>query len=252
MAYYCKHPDLSLPEDATVIWRYMELWKFQSMIQKNSIFFSRADKQTDKLEGEYPEAMLAELERTFGDGISSDDGITYTFREWHTQKEIRSRLISCWSAAPRESRRMWERYTDSKESIAVCTTIGRFKGCFHDRVEPVVWIGKVRYGEEENRLPNSISKWDGNFWLYPFFAKKDTYRWENEVRAIVNLALRRQAQLADSQDGCYVKADLQILIDSVWIHPQSPERLRGQVRAKLKKHGFGNVEINQSPWDSLP
>ena len=54
MAYYYKHPDLVLPEDTSVIWRYMELWKFQSMLRRNSIFFSRADKQSDEYEGEYP------------------------------------------------------------------------------------------------------------------------------------------------------------------------------------------------------
>lgn len=252
MAYYYMHPDLSLPEDASVIWRYMELRKFQSMIQENSIFFSRADKQTDKLEGEYPEGMLAELERRFGGGIPSDDGINYTFHEWHIQKEIRSRLVSCWSLGPSESRKMWTTYTRSKESIAVCTTIGRLKKCFRDRVEPVVWIGKVRYGEQENRLPNSISKWNANFWLYPFFAKKDCYRWENEVRAIVNIALAKQAQFGHSPNGCYIKADLKILVDSVWINPQSPAELRGQVGVWLDNCGFGNVEIYQSPWDWLP
>jgi hypothetical protein len=252
MAYYYMHPDLSLPEDASVVWRYMELWKFQLMIQENSIFFSRADKQTDKLEGEYPEGMLAELERRFGGGIPSDDGISYTFHEWHTQKEIRSRLVSCWSLGPCESRKMWTAYTQSRDSIAVRSTIERLKNCFHDRVEPVVWIGKVRYGEEENTLPSSISKWNVNFWLYPFFAKKDTYRWENEVRAIVNIALAKQAQFGHRLNGCYIKADLQILVDSVWVNPQSPAELRGQVGACLDNCGLGNVEIYQSPWDCLP
>jgi hypothetical protein len=79
MAYYYKHPDLVLPEDGSVIWRYMDLWKLQAMLQENSVFLSRADKQTDNLEGEYPEGMLAELERRFEDGIPSNDGHTYTF-----------------------------------------------------------------------------------------------------------------------------------------------------------------------------
>ena len=252
MAYYYNHPDLLLFDDACVIWRYMELKRFQSMLEESSIFFSRADEQIDNLEGEYPEGMVAEIERRFEDGIPSDDGKIYTFREWHNQKEIPSRLISCWSVGTTESQRMWTEYTDSKESIAVCSTVGRLKNCFHDKIEPVVWIGKVRYGKKENRLPNSIHRWNVNFWLYPFFAKRDSYTWENEVRAIVNLGFRKQAQLAHSKKGCYVKADLQILIESVYIHPQSRERLIGQVGAKLANYGFRNVEIYQSPWDSLP
>jgi hypothetical protein len=52
------------------------------MLQRSSIFFSRADKQLDKLEGEYPKGtMLAELKRRFRDGIPSDDGRHYTFLE---------------------------------------------------------------------------------------------------------------------------------------------------------------------------
>lgn len=115
MAYYYPHPDLVLPEDDSVVWRYMELWKFQSMLQRSSVFFSRADRQTDKLEGEYPEAMLAELERRAGHRrLPSDDGTSYTFFEWHTQKEIPSRLISCWNVARSESRRMWTAYTSNQ------------------------------------------------------------------------------------------------------------------------------------------
>lgn len=216
------------------------------MLEKNSIFFSRANEQTDNLEGEYPEGMVAELERIFEDGFPSDDGKVYTFREWHNQKEIPSRLISCWCAGTTESRRMWTEYTNSEESIAVCSTVGRLKNCFHDPIEPVVWIGNVRYGKKENRLSNSRHIRNVNFWLYPFFAKRDSYTWENEVRATVNLALRKQALLAHSKKGCYVKADLHILIESVYIHPQLRDVLREQVGAKLANYGFRNVEIYQS------
>jgi hypothetical protein len=246
MAYYYKHPDLVLPENASVIWRYMELGKFQLMLQENSIFFSRADKQTDGLEGEYPEGMLAELTRRFSGGIPSDDGTHYTFHEWHTQKEIPSRLISCWSVSPGESQRKWNEYTHSKKSVAIRSTIERLKNCFHEKDGPVVWIRRVRYGEEENKLPSPSVRWNVNFWLYPFFAKKEAFRWENEVRAIVNISVGL------SQNGFYVKADLQKLIESVWIHPQSPPGFRDQIGTGLASYDLANVKIYQSPWDSLP
>jgi hypothetical protein len=225
----------------------MELWKFQSMLQANSIFFSRADKQTDKLEGEYPKGMLAELETRFRDRIPSADGTHYTFLEWHTRKEIPSRLISCWSVSPSESQVKWNEYAHFKESIAIRSTVERLKnGFFNDEEGPVVWIGRVRYGEDENKLPSSSVRWGVNFWLYPFFAKNDCFRWENEVRAIVNIAV------SDSQSGSHVKADLQKLIESVWIHPQSPPGFRDQVGIELASYGFRNVMIHQSPWDCLP
>jgi hypothetical protein len=253
MAHYYKHPDLVLPEDSYVIWRYMDLWKFHSMLQSNSIFFSRVDKQKDTDEGKFSLGMLIDLEKEFKDGLLSKDGNKYTLREWHLEKEIRSRLISCWSMDSNQSQKKWCEYTSSKESIVIRSTIERLKDCFHveGKEERVVWIGKVRYGEEENRLHSSVDRRDDNHWLYPFFAKKEYLRWEREVRATVNIALNNQPQFGNNEDGCFVKADLQKLIDSVWIHPQAPSGLVNQVREELDKYGLVNVSIFQAPWDSL-
>ena len=250
MAYYYEHLDLILPDDDFVIWRYMDLWKFQSMMKENAIFFSKADEQDDKQEGEYSEEMLAELEKKWGNDVKSDDGATYGFHEWHNRKEKPSRLISCWSENPTETQRGWEEYTSNTESISIRSTIGRLKRCFHEKEEPVVWIGKVRYGEEENKLNQSISKLGLNPFLYPFFKKEETFRWQNEIRATVNIAQKKQTKLGHSSNGCYVKADLKILIESVWINPHSIN-LRTEVETMLAGYNFKMVEIYQSTWNSL-
>ena len=250
MPHYYMHPDLSLPEDASVIWRYLDVWKFEDMIKKRSLFFSRADEQNDKDEGTYPNPILAELDKRFG-SFPSADGNTYTFHEWHVQKERRSRLVSCWTLAP-ESNQAWDIYTKSSNSVAVCSSIGRLKRCFHDHQEPVVWIGKVRYGERENTLPSSFHKWNVNVFLYPFFAKNEAYRWEREVRATVNIALARQADFDSNERGCNIKADLQIIIESLLLHPRAAPDLKTKILALLDSHGFRDAEINQSTWDRLP
>jgi len=252
MAYYYEHPDLTLPYDDYVIWRYMDFSKFQLMMKEDALFFSRADKQADRHEGEYPEEMLADLEKTWGPGVKSNDGSTYRFNEWHNRKEKRSRLISCWSASLTETQRRWEEYTTNTESISIRSTIGRLKNCFHEKDENVVWIGKVRYGEEENRLNQSISKSGVNYFLYPFFKKEETFRWENEIRATVNLAQKKQTKLGHSPNGCYVNADLKILIEDVWINPQSSIDFRSQVETMLACYNFKSVDIYQSSWNSLP
>jgi len=230
----------------------MDLWKFQSMMKEDAIFFSKADKQDDEHEGEYPEEMLVELKKKWGNGIKSDDGTTYGFPEWHNQKEKPSRLISCWSESPTETQRRWAEYTANTESVSIRSTIGILKSCFHEMEEPVVWIGKVRYGEEENKLNQSISKSGVNPFLYPFFKKEEDFRWENEIRATVNIAQKKQAKLGHSSNGCYVKADLKILIESVWINPQSSINLRAQVETMLEDYNFESADIHQSSWNSLP
>jgi hypothetical protein len=118
--------------------------------------------------------------------------------------------------------------------------------------EPVVWIGKVRYGEEENKLNQSIPKSGVNPFLYPFFKKEETFRWENEIRATVNIAQKKQAKLEHSSKGCYVKANLKILIESVWINPKSSISFRTKVETELAGYNFRSVAIYQSLWNSLP
>jgi hypothetical protein len=253
MAYYSKHPNLIIPDDNCEIWRYMDFPKFQSMIQRGSIFFSRVDKQTDKLEGEYPIRMLDELERRLGT-IKSDDGASYTFAQWHKQKEIPSRLLSCWSVWLNETRKMWSTYTTTIESVSIRSTIGRLKNCFHlkGNGKLVVWIGKIRYGDEENKLPHSFHKWNINYYLFPFFAKKETFRWENEVRATVNISRKNQLIQDDSPNGCFIKADLHVLIDSVWVHPQATKDFRQRVGSMLLDYDYGEIPIRQSSWESVP
>jgi hypothetical protein len=252
MAYYFQHPDLVLPNDNSVIWRYMDYPKLQSVLEKNSIFFSRADKQTDKLEGEYPVNMLKELEKRWGI-LKSGDGEAYTFFQWHCLKEIPSRLLSCWSLNLHESQKLWTVYTPTIESIAIRSTIKRLKGCFNLKGdgEPVVWIGKIRYGDEENKLPDSFHRWDINYFLFPFFAKREEYRWENEIRATVNLARSSQLRLCHNTNGCFIKADLRLLIESVWIHPQASKGFRNKVEVFLNTTTHRDIPVYQSSWDAI-
>jgi len=252
MAYYYELHDLILPRDDCVIWRYMDFQKFQLMMKEDALFFSRVDKQADKHEGEYPEEILADIEKMWGTGTKSDDGATYRFLEWHNRKEKRSRLINCWSVSPTETQRRWSEYTTPTESVSIRSTIGRLKNCFHKKDEPVVWIGKVLYGEEENRLNQSVSKSGVNPFLYPFFKKEETFRWENEIRAIVNLSQKKQTKLGHSPNGCYIKADLKVLIEDVWINPKSSTNFRSQVKTMLACYNFKSVKIHQSSWNSLP
>ena len=45
------------------IWRYMDLWKFESMLEDNGcLYFTRSDMFNDKLEGKYSDITLKNLE----------------------------------------------------------------------------------------------------------------------------------------------------------------------------------------------
>jgi hypothetical protein len=84
-----------------------------------------------------------------------------------------------------------------------------------------------------------------------FFAKKEAFRWENEVRATVNISRKKQLSLDHSPNGCYIKADLHVLIDSVWVHPQATEDFRHRVGSMLVDSEYGVIPICQSSWESV-
>lgn len=152
-----------------------------------------------------------------------------------------------------ESRKMWSEYTTTVESVAIRSTIERLKVCFHpeENDDQVVWIGEIRYGDEENRLPKSFYKWKINYFLYPFFAKNDSHRWEKEVRATVNIAREKQIKLNHSPYGCFIKADLHVLIDSVYVHPLATEDIRQRIGSLLVESEYGEIPICQSSWESI-
>ena len=48
------------------IWRYMNLWKFESMLQDNGcLYFTRSDMFADKLEGKYSDITLKNLKEKY-------------------------------------------------------------------------------------------------------------------------------------------------------------------------------------------
>ncbi len=74
---------------------------------------------------------------------------------------------------------------------------------------------------------------------------------KNEVRATVNLARKKQLALNHSPNGCFIKADLRVLIDSIWVHPQATEDFRHRVEILLNDSPYREIPIHQSSWEAV-
>ena len=56
---YKEHPVFEKPHDLNIkIWRYLDFTKFASLIDKQALFFSRADCLGDPFEGSYSKANI--------------------------------------------------------------------------------------------------------------------------------------------------------------------------------------------------
>ena len=232
---YTKHSRLSLRyDDSQKIWRYISFDKFKSLIENDSLFFCRADQFNDKWEGVFPVKVIEKFELDTK-SLQSDDGSTYTMLDWHIQKEGRSHLINCWHVDNTESFAMWKIYCrDHQLSVAIQSTIGRLKRSLNANDERI-WIGEVEYidfrkWESENRffnvnIPNTLKT---------FFLKWHYFKYENEIRAVINKAYTKHR----AEKGILVKIDLPELIDCIYVSPTADNEDEKNIRDTLKENGY--------------
>jgi hypothetical protein len=122
-----EHPAFPPPSSSSaIIWRYMDLAKFLSLIDKSVLFFVRVDKLTDldPYEGFYtaPPAevdnlRLPELRRSWGHEGDMDEEMArgiLTVLHKHTQETARIEsevtFVNSWHAQEHESAAMWNQY----------------------------------------------------------------------------------------------------------------------------------------------
>jgi hypothetical protein len=212
----------------------MAVDRFTDLIDKESLFFCRADRFSDNWEGIFPIKMIEK----FGldnQSFPSDDGNTYTICEWHIQKEARSHLINCWHVNDSESFAMWKIYGgEQQNAIAIQSTVGRLKKSFHINNERI-WIGEVEYidfrdWEPENRFFNS----DIPNTLKTFFLKWNYFKYENEIRAVINKAYCKH----QSDKGLLVKVDLSELIEQIYISAVADQKIEEQTNNILSENGY--------------
>lgn len=231
---YVKHPHLTLNHpDTARLWRYMDFRKFERIVRNRALFFCRADRFHDPWEGVFPLKMIDKFELDQR-RIPSSDGNTYTPCQWQMQKEARSHLINCWHANDTESFAMWKIYTDGpRPHIAVQSTIGRLKHSFDSNTDRI-WIGEVEYidfreWEPDNRFfnvghPNT---------LRAFFTKWHYFRYEDEIRAVINRAYAKHG----SEIGIPVLTNVDELVEAVYLSADTTQEEEQRVRTLLEENG---------------
>jgi hypothetical protein len=214
----------------------MDLAKFLLMLTRRSLRSSRAAEfKDDPFEGfcfvEHCDSETA----TPGEEIRAmlGTGVARAF-----EMAPKTLFVNSWSLGP-ESNLMWKAYSDSESSVAVLSSTHRY-------VDAVDWgdlrqcqldCGPVSYFsrlEEAQRLRRDFN--DGP---YPMgdelirhvvqlgFQKRDSFRGENEWRAVV---------YQDPATGAHVEADVDLgtLIDSVCVSPKAQDHFFDAVSAAVE------------------
>ncbi len=230
---------LPVPAEDALLWRYMDLSRFLSMLSTGSLYFCRADLFEDQWEGAYPESHFKKFKPHERPAIKSLPKLGR-----------RKAYVNCWHLNPNESAAMWKLYSQSNESIAIQTTSSALKkSCLH--APHHMFLGKITYCDH-----SKTHKFWGNDTnpIRPFFAKKKCFAHERELRALI-----WSQKLEDRDGGKYevrdpkklpsgiaVPVDLKTLIQRIYVSPKSEDWFASVVKDVVQKYGFSEDDVLQS------
>lgn len=214
------------------IWRYLEFCKFESMLEKKAIFFSKASEMQDKEEGLSPKGnILTQLILQDTDmppeekqeELQAFETIDQVERE--TEKKLQSQtLMTCWRRDDKESPKAWAKYITNGNGVVVQSTYGKFKGCLKKekyRVyegvlrdynqfpeENSIFLEKVIYRNSDTVRTGNRSPYD---YMRNYTRKHLDYKWENELRAFLISPSEVDGY------GCHIPVDLEYFIENVYV-----------------------------------
>ena len=262
-----------------ILWRYMDVAGFLSLLQREQLFFASLVSLPDPMEGESGSYALirswaedvdrAREERCRQKGVRRDptemqtrDELMASLKHLHDaeQDDCASRGVNCWHLNQSESAAMWQLYGE-KRGIAVRTTYSRLRRSFAPESRDVL-LGQVRYiaaaafdgrlyersrRRTRSRTGRSESSADigaalrtaFKLKLTPFF-KRDCFEHEREFRAMVDLYGSEVGQ------GTHVRVDLPLLLETVLVSPFAPAWIEGVIETELRHYGLDKVPVVRS------
>jgi hypothetical protein len=223
---YSDHPEFTTPPDETVIWRYMSIEKYLSLLHTASLFMCRLDKFDDPWEGAY--------------SVGYEDLVRWHPRALDVQRGFL--FVNCWHANEYESAAMWDLYATRQAGVAIRTTVGNLKNSIISPDE--IYISAVRYEDYSVHIPRLAE----NSFLRALF-KRRSFAHEHEVRL---LAMTLESSTWVSTDpenpqygysvpgtnsmGCEV--DLRRLLTDVMFSPSMPDWLYNTLRDVSSRYGI--------------
>ena len=225
------------PKDKDIVWRYMSFEKFVNILATGSLFFTRADKYDDKFEGYIPESTTLSHKPEVNPTVNRVDS---NFRQYI--------MCNCWHHGKEESMGMWDKYHLRNSGIAIKTTMENLKNSLPDK--PNVFIGKIKYINNHDQIDMPIDV--ENFLHYPYFYKRKPFEYEQEVRAIIDIASIPRDD--PYEFGRPLKIDVKTLIgenSEVIVSPHADKWVTGTLELIVKQYGF-QFPVNPSKLLDLP
>ncbi|MGD0954016.1 MAG: hypothetical protein ABR985_16770 [Methanotrichaceae archaeon] len=269
---YIDHPAFEKPEDKNAkIWRYMDFTQFVSLLDMNTLYFSRLDFLSDPYEGSLPLANINKRNKGFTEetiklyksifpSFDYDEYMKQYIKRssWTKQEERKLFFINFWHLNEYESHAMWNQYSKNG-GIAIQSTFDKLCNSL-SKIDRTIWIGKVKYIDYRTEaIPEDNT-------LKPLLHKRKSFEHERELRAIVQPLdpglkipydyadaieeiLKKQGQ---STRGIYLGVDLETLIERIYVSPLAEDWLVNLVKSIIRKYRLDKEVEFSSLADNSP
>ncbi len=228
---YQEHSNFQPPEDAAILWRYMDFTKFVSLLETQSLFFARADKLGDPFEGAFSKVNVA-LRPTLYEGKIPATALQQ-FAAF-VKETRRFTTVNCWHEANHESAAMWKLYSRERDGIAVKTNFKSLSRSF--TCNESIFIGKVNYVDYDRTFIPEAST------FFPYLHKRHSFEHEREVRAMTQDLPSHDGKIDLSQKvdttGTYYTVNLALLVQEVIVAPYADDWFLKLVQSVTSRYGL--------------
>jgi hypothetical protein len=246
-----QHQSFRLPANKDIsIWRYMDLGKYLSMLDRRSLFFARASLLGDPFEDAPTKLMVTQREyikRNRGNDptLAAYKDVPEEALDWGDifKGLVGSYLVNCWHMNEHESAAMWKLYSNSNEAVCIRSTYRRLRQC----LPLCLMVGEVNYINYETQ---GFSVDMGfNFITH----KRLSFSHELELRAILweRAADARPFSGQIGPSGLNIEVDLSALVERVYVSPTAAPWLGELVGAMTRKCGYA-FPVSQSALAEAP
>lgn len=249
------HPSFKIPNNRDVkIWRYMDLAKYLAILQRRSLFFSRATLLGDRFEGSSTKLMVSvpqyimDMDNRTSDAalaLFKDLADNYRLLRGTSKSMVHRYLICCWHMNEHESAAMWSLYLRSNEGVCIQSTYRKLRSC----LPKCVFIGEVNYIDYETEgfpIDNAF-----NFIIH----KRKSFEHERELRALFcemdGTPDAEPYKTKIEPAGLRIEVNLQSLIETVRISPAAEPWLASVIQEATAKYDL-NVPVRQSALADSP
>lgn len=229
------------PPSSTIIWRYMNFDKFASLLTTASLFFCQVKRFDDRNEGS--------MQMVGFDDIGGTELETLLTQIYDAPNGWRSYVAAnCWHMNEHESLAMWKLYLENNRGIAIQSSVGRLnESLLNINSFGPYYSGAITYKKgEASPAPGDPNGLD--VVRIALFRKMPTHAYESEYRVIVYC---RDLQQINYSGGIFVAADLNKLIEKIYVAPGQPTYVQNLIENLLNKCNL-SVEVISSELDTKP